>query len=102
MKTWFIVGCFVVVSVAWSVMRAQAPAVAGPEPTQPPASWLVKVNAAVNDMTPLELTAEEAAEMVATYTASLRQRPGDIAISDTTCYVLGVDGSVLMSQKLAP
>ena len=53
-------------------------------------------------MTPLELTAEEAAEMVATYTASLRQRPGDIAISDTTCYVLGVDGSVLMSQKLAP
>ena len=80
---------------------AQAPALAGsgldstPQPT-----WLAKVNAAVTDTTDLALTAEETAAMVAAYSAALRQRPGDMAVSATTCYVLGVNGTVLMSTPL--
>ena len=82
---------------------AQAPALAGSglDPT-PQAAWLAKVNAAVNDTTDLALTAEETAEMVAAYSVALRQRPGDMALSATTCYVLGVDGTVLLSTPLRP
>ena len=52
--------------------------------------------------TDLALTAEETAEMVAAYSVALRQRPGDMALSATTCYVLGVDGTVLLSTPLRP
>ena len=54
----------------------------------------------MTDETDLVLTTAETAEMVAAYTAALQQRPGDIALSDTTCYVLGVDGTVMRSTPL--
>ena len=88
-------------------LLAQEPAAVAQEPVASSGlsgspAWLAKVNAAVAGSTDLVLTTDETAEMVAAYSVALRQRPGDIALSATTCYVLGVDGTVLLSTALRP
>ena len=79
--------------VAWSY--AQEPA-AAPEPP----SWTVKLNAALTKNAPMVLTAEEARALAESYAAALNAQAADIAISDTTCYVLTRDGKLLGSKAL--
>ena len=74
---------------------AQEPA-AAPEPP----SWTVKLNDALTGKTDLTLTAEEAQALAEAYRAVLNARPGDIAISDRACYVIGLDGKVILSKAL--
>ena len=78
---------------AWSY--AQEPP-AAPEPP----SWTVKLNAALTGKTALVLTAEETQAMAKAYAAALNAQVADIAISDTTCYVLSRNGTVLASKAL--
>ena len=96
-----VLGAALVVGVGVSVSTAQAPELSGSGlgPTPQPA-WLTKVNAAISDTTELVLTAEETAVMVAAYSRAFQRQPGDMALSTTTCYVLAVDGTVLMSTPL--
>ena len=107
----FVLGAMLIAGVGVSSSKAQEPdpalASSGLDttprivpPSQP--TWLAKVNSAVNDTTDLVLTAEETVALVAAYSTALRQRPGDIALSDTTCYVLAMDGTVLLSTALTP
>ena len=77
--------------------------VLGQEQTEPqaaPPSWAVKLNAAITNKTGLTLTAEETVALAQAYAAALNARPGDIAVSNRACYVLGLDGTVLLSVPL--
>ena len=78
---------------AWAY--AQEPADA-PEPP----SWVAKVNAAIADKTGLTLTAEETQAMAESYATALNAQAADIALSETTCYVLSRDGTVLASKAI--
>lgn len=105
MKTWFILGCFVV-AICVSVARAQEPADTAPAPAQEssltggPATWIVKLTTAMQDSSEAILTSDEAQELVRAYSAMEQRQAADIAVSDTHVYVLGPSGVVLMSQEL--
>ena len=77
---------------------AQAQEQAEPQAETP--SWAVKLNTAINEKTGMTLTAEEALAFAQAYAAALNARPGDIAVSNRACYVLGLDGTVLLSVPL--
>ena len=73
------------------------------EKTEPQAetpSWAVKLNEAITNKTSLILTAEETLVFAQAYAAALNARLGDIAVSNRACYVLGLDGTVLLSVPL--
>ena len=70
------------------------------EPQAEPPSWAAKLNEAINDKTGMTLTAEETVALAQAYAAALNARPGDIAVSNRACYVLGLDGTVLLSVPL--
>ena len=89
----FAILALVLCCAAWAY--AQEPA-AAPEPP----SWTVKLNTALNGKTALVLTAEEARALAESYAAALNAQAADIAISDTTCYVLTRDGKLLGSKAL--
>ena len=89
----FAILALVLCCAAW--LYAQEPAAA---PEQP--SWTVKLNTALTEKTALTLTAEEARALAESYTGVLNARPGDIAISDRACYVIAIDGKVLLSKAL--
>ena len=69
------------------------------EQAEPP-SWAVKLNEAITNKTSMILTAEETVAFAQAYAAALNARPGDIAVSNRACYVLGLDGTVLLSVPL--
>ena len=70
------------------------------EPSVEPPSWAAKLNTAITDKTGLVLTAEETVAFAQAYAAALNARPGDIAVSNRACYVLALDGTVLLSVPL--